>query len=72
MACSPQCYYDVKCATFYASCLVSLMTLTFCFAKLFTIPPEEDKSVYIGIITTIIGVFLPQPKLPVRTNNSLD
>ena len=63
--------YNAKCASFFASCCVSFLTLVFCFVKMFMLKAGEDKAIYIGIIMTMIGVFLPQPKLPEKDINNL-
>ena len=56
--------FNAKCAGFYASLLISVGTLIFCFIQLFKMGAGEDRSVYVGIVATIIGVWLPSPQLP--------
>lgn len=55
--------YRRKLLVFVTGAIFSLVTLIFCFTKLFVLASGEDRTVYIGIITTIIGVWIPQPRI---------
>ena len=55
--------YNAKCTSFYTSVLFSLVILAFAIIKLFTIDPLAGKSVYIGLITSIVGIYVPNPRL---------
>ena len=48
---------------FASSFLVALLLLTFSIYSLVTIEKGEDKSLYISLITLILGVYLPAPQL---------
>ena len=48
---------------FASSFLVALLLLAFSIYSLITIEKGEDKSLYISLITLILGVYLPAPQL---------
>lgn len=48
---------------FMSSFLVALILLSFSIYSLVTIEKGEDKSLYISLITLILGVYLPNPTL---------
>ena len=48
---------------FMSSFLVALILLAFSIFSLVTIEKGEDKSLYISLITLILGVYLPNPTL---------
>lgn len=62
--------YNAKCAAFYTSVIFSFCTLCFCFYKLAA--NDDDKAVYIGILTTILGVFMPSPNFPTAKKTRQD
>ena len=48
---------------FMSSFFVALILLAFSIYSLVTIDKNEDKSLYISLITLILGVYLPAPQL---------
>ncbi len=54
--------FNIKCLAFWFSMIISGAAFLLCAVKLFTSP--EEKSYYLPILTSIIGIFLPTPKLP--------
>ena len=48
---------------FASSFLVALLLLAFSIYSLVTIEKGEDQSLYISLITLILGVYLPAPNL---------
>ena len=48
---------------FMSSFFVALILLAFSIYSLVTIDKNEDKSLYISLITLILGVYLPNPTL---------
>lgn len=70
--CAQNIHYNAKCASFYMAALISLLSLIFSFVKLFNLSPNEDRSVYIGLIATIISLWIPSPSLPKNEPRRLD
>ena len=48
---------------FIACCLVSLIILSLSCYKLIMSSPDEDKSIYISMISLVLGLFFPSPSL---------
>ena len=48
---------------FLCSFAISVLLLTFSIYKLTTIDKDDDRSLYISLITLILGVYLPSPQL---------
>lgn len=48
---------------FLACCLVSLIILSLCCYKLITLAPDENKDIYISMISMVLGLFFPSPSL---------
>jgi hypothetical protein len=48
---------------FMSSFMIALLLLAFSIYSLVTIDKGEDKSLYISLITLILGVYLPNPTL---------
>ncbi len=48
---------------FASSFIIALLLLTFSIYSLVTIEKGEDKSLYISLITLILGVYLPNPTI---------
>ena len=54
---------DKRALAFFSQFTISLMVMLFSFYKLINSDRCEDTQVYIGLITMIIGVYLPAPKM---------
>lgn len=54
---------------FLAQFAISLSVILLCIIKL-AMGGEEDKSVYVGLLCTILGVWMPQPSLKAPTPKS--
>ena len=52
---------DKRLLTFIASLTVSMTTLGFCTYQLAVVESLEEKQLYVGLCTLILGVYLPQP-----------
>ena len=63
-------FFNAKCAAFYTSALFSSALMVFAFVKLYHIDPTEDRSVYIGMLTSIIGTWLPSPAFPTKDDTA--
>ena len=48
---------------FIAQFAVSVLVLSICSYKILNIDEREDKSLYVSLITLILGVYLPQPSI---------
>ena len=48
---------------FLAQFAVSVLVLSICSYKILNIDEREDKSLYVSLITLILGVYLPQPSI---------
>lgn len=48
---------------FISCCLVSLIILSLSCYKLITLSPEENKDIYISMISMVLGLFFPSPSL---------
>ena len=48
---------------FLAQFAVSVLVLSICSYKILNIDEKEDKSLYVSLITLILGVYLPQPTI---------
>ena len=48
---------------FLAQFAVSVLVLSICSYKILNIDEKEDKSLYVSLITLILGVYLPQPNI---------
>ena len=48
---------------FVCAFIISLVLLTFSIYMLLTIEKGEDKSLYISLITLVLGVYLPSPQI---------
>ena len=57
---------DKRALAFFSQFTISISVLLFSFYKLINSDRCEDTQVYIGLITMIIGVYIPSP----RMNNS--
>lgn len=54
---------DKRALAFFSQFTISIMIMLFSFYKLINSDRCEDTQVYIGLITMIIGVYLPNPKM---------
>ena len=48
---------------FIAQFSISVLVLSICSYKILNIDEREDKSLYVSLITLILGVYLPQPSI---------
>ena len=55
--------FNVKCVGFYFCMLLSLSMLIFCCVKLYQLD-RCDQGPYLALITAILGIWFPSPKLP--------
>jgi hypothetical protein len=53
---------DRRCVIFITQTFFSLIVISFCIAKLVG-PKEDDDTIYISLLTTILGIYLPSPSL---------
>jgi len=51
----------VKIMSFTVFSIISIATLSFSFYKLSGTPTAEDKTLYLSLITSIIGIYTPSP-----------
>lgn len=51
---------------YYTQIFFSFITLSFCIGMIAKDPSTQTSSIYLPILTSIVGVWLPQPK----NNNS--
>lgn len=58
-SCCFQC--DKRFVMFATRAFISLMVIVFCMIQLFLDPDCSTQSLYVGILTTVIGVWLPSP-----------
>ena len=59
-------HYKYRLCIFISQFFMSLLTMCFCFYQLITLVSCESQLLYTGIITMIIGVYLPTPKLKTK------
>ena len=59
-------HYKYRLYIFISQFFISLLTMGFCFYQLITLNSCESQLLYTGIITMIIGVYLPTPKLKTK------
>lgn len=51
----------IKIMSFTVFSIISLATLSFSFYKLSGTPNDADKTLYMSLITSIIGIYTPSP-----------
>ena len=54
---------DRRAAMFFSQLFISLLVMVFCLYQLLTKSSCETDALYSGLLTLILGVYLPQPKI---------
>ena len=55
-------HYNARCALFFSQVFISITTLFFSFYML--LATQESPEIWLSLITMILGVWLPNPKMP--------
>jgi uncharacterized membrane protein len=53
---------------FFTQVFFSVLTVSFCIGMIAHNPSTQTSSIYLPIITSVVGVWLPQPKSTEKAN----
>jgi hypothetical protein len=54
---------DKRAAMFFSQLAISLITIFFCLYQLINVDTCEAQSLYSSLLTLVLGVYLPSPKI---------
>jgi hypothetical protein len=53
---------DKRAITFFSQFFITLIVISFCIVQLFRLESCDSQQAYLGLLTLLIGCFLPQPQ----------